>query len=100
MEFLQKHVGVPTAILRLEELLPFQQVTRKKVSEARLIVVTSQEIDMVGEADNSIFARQTMGGVIDLLVKAVHALTQVGVEHFDWPPGTMLARRYSTRRSV
>ena len=82
MAFLEEHAGVPTAILKLEDFQPFRQAARKQVAEARLIVVTSQEIDMVGEADNSSFARQTMGQALDMLLRAVRALAKEGIEHF------------------
>jgi len=82
MAFLQKRTGVPTAVLKLEDFQPFRQPTRKQVSEASLIVVTSQEIDMVGEADNSPLARQTMENALDMLQRAVRLLKREGVECF------------------
>lgn len=82
MAFLEEHSGVPTVILKLEDFQPFRQATRRQAAEAQLIVVTSQEIDMVGEADNSVFARQTMGQVLDMILRAVRALARVGIERF------------------
>lgn len=82
MTFLREHAGVPTVLLKLEDFQPFKKATRAAVAEAELVVVTSQEIDMVGEADNSAFARQTMGQALDMILRTVRALAREGVEQF------------------
>ena len=80
--FLQEGAGVPTVVLKLDDFQPFKKATRAQVAQAQLIVITSQEIDMIGEVDNSAFARQTMSQVLDMILRAVRALAREGVEHF------------------
>ncbi len=82
MAFLGQNSHVPTAVLKLEDFQPLKKATREAIKGARLIVVTSQEIDMVGEADNTAFARQTMGQALEMILRAVRALNREGIERF------------------
>lgn len=54
----------------------------KGVGGAWLIVVRSQEIDSMGEADEDLAARQLMGSILDNLVRAVRKLVKFGVTNF------------------
>ncbi len=47
-----------------------------------LVVVRSQEIDAVGEADEDLAARQAMGSILDNLVRAMKRLAKCGIQSF------------------
>jgi len=65
----------------LDELLGSSRgKLESRFKEAQVIVVRSQEIDAAGEAGFR-QARRTMDTVIDDLVRAVHRLAAVGVQH-------------------
>ena len=51
------------------------------VASAQVIIVRSQEIDLVGEAGLGHQARQVMDSVIDDIARAVRRLAEAGVEH-------------------
>jgi hypothetical protein len=81
MDFLSSRATVPASVLKLEDF-PLNRTRREAIREAKLVVVTSQEIDMVGEADNTAFARQTMLQALDMIVRAVRALVREGIYQF------------------
>lgn len=67
--------------LTLEELLGQQNARlKKKLEGAQVVIVRSQEIDMVGET-GAYHARQVMDTVIDNLARAIRKLAGLGVEH-------------------
>jgi hypothetical protein len=67
----------------LDELLSLQpSKLAKKIEDAKVIVVRSQEIDHAGEHGFTFQARQVMDTVIDNLARAIRKLAAVGVEHF------------------
>ncbi|HEU5379117.1 MAG TPA: PglZ domain-containing protein, partial [Ktedonobacteraceae bacterium] len=81
IEFLKKHAGVSVFDARLDELLP--KPTRRVqegTSKADLIVITSQEIDLLGEKGNIAIARQTMEVALSQLQQAFRTLGQLGVK--------------------
>lgn len=67
--------------LTLDELLG-QQTARlkKKLDGAQIVIVRSQEIDLVGET-GMFQARQVMDNVIDNLARAIRKLAILGIEH-------------------
>jgi hypothetical protein len=68
--------------LELDTLLGLSRARlRKKVEDAQVVIVRSQEIDQAGEGGSTFSARQTMDAVIDNLVLAIRRLAAVGVEH-------------------
>jgi hypothetical protein len=78
----KKHLAAryPGAIdIELGELLTSSRKTlEKKIGKAELIVVRSQDIDMVGEG-GSYLARMVMNTVVDNLVRAVRKVADAGV---------------------
>jgi hypothetical protein len=50
--------------------------------DAPLVVVRSQDIDLIGETDGGELARAVMGTVVGNLANAVRKLAQAGIEHF------------------
>lgn len=81
--FLRAATDVEFIDLKLEDLLP---KAKKKIEEgirsARLILVTSQEIDALCEGDNVPFARTRMDSILHDLHRAFRVLASIGVERF------------------
>lgn len=79
--FLKEHAGVPVFDAKLDDLLP---KPGKKVKDCiqnnQLILITSQEIDELGEADNMAQARLQMDGVLSHLRRGVRVLADHGIK--------------------
>lgn len=68
--------------ISLDELLSLQpSKLARKINDAQVIVVRSQEIDQAGEAGFTFQARQVMDTVIDNLARGVRKLAAAGVDH-------------------
>ncbi|MEU5880833.1 PglZ domain-containing protein [Spirillospora sp. NPDC047279] len=71
-----------SADLSLAELLSLApSKLTKKLDDAQVVVVRSQEIDKVGEAGFTFHARQVMDTVIDNIARAIRKLAAAGVGH-------------------
>jgi hypothetical protein len=81
----QKYIKArtPTSVdLSLAELLSLApSKLAKKLNDAQVVVVRSQEIDKVGEAGFTFHARQVMDSVIDNIVRAIRKLAAAGVAY-------------------
>lgn len=81
LKFLKANSAAAVFDTKLDDLLPRPG---KKVSEgirnADLIVITSQEIDLLGEENNIALARRTMDEVLRQLKQAFRILGQQGVK--------------------
>jgi hypothetical protein len=79
--FLKEHAGVSVFDARLDDLLP---KPGKRIMEGiqhnQLILITSQEIDELGEADNVAQARLQIDGVLSHLRRGVRVLADHGVK--------------------
>lgn len=79
--FLKAHAGVPVFDTKLEELFPKPQKRVKEgIQSAGLVLVTSQEIDELCEADNIAQARLQMDGVLGNLRRGVRVLSDLGIK--------------------
>jgi PglZ domain len=79
--FLKDHAGVPVFDAKLDDLLPKPSKRIKDgVQGAQLVLITSQEIDELGETDNSTQSRRQMDGVLHDLRRGVRILTELGVK--------------------
>ena len=82
INYLKAHSGAQVFEVKLEDLLPSP---KKRVEEgirsAQLILVTSQEIDAVGEGDNVPHARRFMDDVLHQLHRAFRVLANLGIEN-------------------
>ncbi|MCG8006850.1 MAG: PglZ domain-containing protein [Candidatus Thiodiazotropha lotti] len=54
----------------------------KKLGDAPLVVVRSQEIDAFGEAGHELAARQVMDSIIGNISRAIRKLAKLGIEQF------------------
>ena len=81
VDFLKAHAGVKVFEAKLEDLLPKPvKKVQDSISSADLVLITSQEIDAMGEENNISLARQTMDEILRQLRKAFRILGQLGVK--------------------
>jgi len=81
INFLRAETGVKLFDARLDELLPkASKRIRDGIRDADLILITSQEIDMLGEENNVALARRTMDEVLRQLRQAFRILGQEKVK--------------------
>jgi PglZ domain len=66
--------------VKLDELVPARKAAREKVKDARTVLVTSQEIDLLGEGDNVPQAREFMDSALGKLSRAFRTLADLGVQ--------------------
>ncbi len=79
--FLKDHAGAAVFDAKLEDLLPKpSKKVRQGIENARLVLITSQEIDELCEQDNIAQARRQMDGVLVDLRRGVRVLADLGVK--------------------
>jgi PglZ domain len=79
--FLKENAGVSVFDLKLDDLLPKPaKKVRDGIQSAQLILITSQEIDELGEADNMTQARLQIDGVLSHLRRGVRLLADRGIK--------------------
>jgi hypothetical protein len=79
--FLKENAGVSVFDAKLDDLLPKPaKKVRDGIQSAQLILITSQEIDELGEADNLTQARLQVDGVLSHLRRGVRVLADHGIK--------------------
>ena len=79
--FLKEHAGVSVFEAKLDDLLPKpSKKTADGIQGAQLVLITSQEIDELGEQNNSSQARLQVDGVLGHLRRGVRVLANHGVK--------------------
>ena len=79
--FLKENAGVPVFDAKLEDLLPKpSKKVKDGIQTSQLILITSQEIDELGEADNVAQARLQIDSVLGHLRRGVRVLADNGIE--------------------
>lgn len=79
--FLKEHAGVEVFDAKLDDLLPKPgKKVKEGIQNAQLILMTSQEIDELGEADNLSQARLQIDGVLGQLRRGVRVLADHGIK--------------------
>jgi PglZ domain len=79
--FLREHAGVPIFDAKLDDLLPKPgKKVKEGIQNAQLILITSQEIDELGEQDNMAQARLQIDGVLSHLRRGVRVLADHGIK--------------------
>ena len=79
--FLKAHAGVSVYDAKLDDLLPKpSKKVRDGIQGADLVLITSQEIDELCEADNITQARRQMDGVLNDLRRGFRVLADLGVK--------------------
>ena len=81
LAYLERHAGCRVYTAKLEEFEPNpRKKLRDAAASAELILVTSQEIDQLGEEDNPSLARRVMDDVLRRLRRLFRIVTELGVE--------------------
>jgi len=81
VKFLKEHAGVEVFDVKLDDLLPNpSKKIRDGIKNADLILVTSQEIDLLAEGDHVALARRVMDSMLYELARGFRMLEQLGVE--------------------
>src|SRR5215469_4872789 len=81
VEFLKQRAGVSTFDAKLDDLLPKPPKRVKEgIQNAELVLITSQEIDELGEADNMAQARLQIDSVLSHLRRGVRVLADHGIK--------------------
>jgi hypothetical protein len=79
--YLENQIPNGLMVLKLGDLLRVTAKRRKELAQARFIVVTSQEIDRLGEDDDQGETRRWMDEMLEQLRRGVRALARSGIEH-------------------
>lgn len=83
VSLLQTKADVDLLTVKLEDLLPKpKKKTQDGIRNAKLILMTSQEIDELCEGDNVPFARSRMDSILHDLHRAFRVLAFLGVQRF------------------
>lgn len=83
MAWLQEKTGEGTIVLKLGEIIRLTPKKKKELSAAKLLVVTSQEIDRLGEdGSEDDEARIYMDDVLEKLRRGIRNLASAGVTDF------------------
>jgi hypothetical protein len=79
--FLKENAGVAVFDAKLEDLFPKPaKKVKEGIQNASLILITSQEIDELGEADNTAQARLQIDGVLSHLRRGLRVLADQGIK--------------------
>ena len=83
LTWISERAGVPALTLKLSDIVRLTPKRKKDLSEAKLVVVTSQEIDRLGEegADEG-EVRVYMDEVLEKLRRGIRNLALAGFNHF------------------
>jgi PglZ domain-containing protein len=83
VKHLEETFGEKLLVLKVSELMKPTKKRQEEIQRASLILVTSQEIDRLGEeAEDESEARQYMDEVLEKLRKGIRRLSALGVEQF------------------
>ncbi|AFY60116.1 PglZ domain-containing protein [Synechococcus sp. PCC 6312] len=81
IKFLREQAGVSVFDAKLDDLLPKPtKKVRDSIQNAELILITSQEIDELGEQDNISQARLQIDGVLSQLRRGIRLLADLGIK--------------------
>jgi hypothetical protein len=79
--FLKNDAGVPVCDAKLDDLLPKPtKRVRDDIQRAQLVLVTSQEIDELGEKESPLYSRRYMEGVLNDLRRGIRVLADLEVK--------------------
>jgi len=80
VKFLQLRAGTSVFAAKLDDLLPKpKKKVRNGIEHARLTLITSQEIDWIGEGNNVRLARLTMDSILYELRRGIQVLSGLGI---------------------
>jgi len=83
LAYMEEKVAGGFMALKLADILRLGAKRKKELKEASLVVVTSQEIDRLGEeGEDYAETRRWMDDMLEQLRRAIRILAKLGVEHF------------------
>ena len=82
LEWLEANAGVPVCCAKLADALKPAFRRRKDFVSAKLVVITSQEIDLLGEEGDEEGVRLYLVDVLEKLRRAMRVLAKAGVSRF------------------
>lgn len=68
-------------VLKLDDIVKPKKSVQDKIKEANIILITSQEIDLLNEAGNEILTKNLMSEILLNIKRAINHLSQLGVEY-------------------
>ncbi|MFA5011154.1 MAG: PglZ domain-containing protein [Ignavibacteria bacterium] len=68
-------------VLKLDDVVKPKKSIQDKIKEANIILITSQEIDLLNEAGNEILTKNLMSEILLNIKRAINHLSQLGVEY-------------------
>jgi len=88
MIWISKHAGqnqddleAKVIDVKLEDVIDIDEKTIDKISDADLIVVTSQEIDLICETGDTLIARTIMDDILNYIARAARNLAKFGINN-------------------
>lgn len=83
LAYMEEKVADGFMVLKLADVLRLGAKRKKELKEARLVVVTSQEIDRLGEEGaDQVETRRWMDDMLEQLRRSIRILAKLGIEHF------------------
>ena len=82
LEWLEANAGVPVCTAKLADVLKPAFRRRKDFVSAKLVVITSQEIDLLGEEGDEEGIRLYLADVLEKLRRALRILAKAGIGRF------------------
>jgi len=82
VEYLTQRGGYQVEPFILAEVLKPNRAVKERISRAQLVVISSQEIDRIGEQQVPYLARSVMDDVLMHIKRALGSLAQLGVDTF------------------
>ncbi len=82
VEYLTQRGGYETEVFTLAEVLKPSRAVKERIGRAHLVVVTSQEIDQIGEQQAPYLARSVMDDLLIHIKHALRNLAELGVGTF------------------
>ena len=82
LKYFEEQYPGRTTFLKLDEIIKPKKSVQKKIKETDILVITSQEIDMINEAGNENIVKQLMDRMLQTIKRGIYSLASVGVEQF------------------
>ena len=82
LSYLEKKIKEKFCVVKLDEIIKPKKSIKEKLKECNLVLITSQEIDKVGEGSSEIITKEIMESIFDYIKKSMNYLSSLGFEEF------------------
>ena len=82
LSYLEKKIKEKFCVVKLDEIIKPKKSIKEKLKECNLVLITSQEIDKVGEGSSEIITKEIMERIFDYIKKSMNYLSSLGFEEF------------------